>query len=193
MNNNIKLNIFIPLEIWNFIIYFISDHSFSSLRNLKSIRITSKLFHKIINKFIYFHKSFNEFYNSEFKVSELFQFNSLKIGYLDQPFISSILSNIGSFKNLEYLNLPRDYNLIENEIKELPTSITSLSLRKTVDFSNLSNLLTLIVFDPFSSKDIKLIPTKLKYLKFNMKEEDWNQQNIDQLPLSINSLIFNNK
>ena len=195
--NNIKLNseisneYFIIEDLWNLIISFISKKSYSSLRNLKYIRLTSKLFYKISNKFIYLHRTLDK--ESKFEISELFKLNSLEFYYLlNNSIISSIFSKIKSFQNLEYLILLH-YKLKENEFKELPTSITSLSLRNIIDFSKLSNILTLIVFNPFSSKDIKLIPTKLKYLKFNIKEEDWNQQNIDQLPLSINSLIFNNK
>ena len=55
IKSNLKVNnLFLYEDLWNFIISFISNNSFSSLRNLKSIRITSKLFYKIINKFIYF-------------------------------------------------------------------------------------------------------------------------------------------
>ena len=55
IKSNLKVNnLFLYEDLWNFIISFISNNSFSSLRNIKSIRITSKLFYKIVNKFIYF-------------------------------------------------------------------------------------------------------------------------------------------
>ena len=180
------INLFLYEDLWNFIISFISNKSLSSLRNLKSIRITSKLFYKIINKFIYFSVNYYSF--CELKPSEQIQINSLKI--YDNIIISSNIFNIiKSLPNLEYLYY---YNLTENEIKELPTSITSLSLQYTLNFSYLPNLLTLLIYDEFNSKYIKLLPTKLKYLKFRT-EEDWNQQIIDQLPLSLNSLEFSRK
>ena len=185
IKSNLKVNnLFLYEDLWNFIISFISNKSLSSLRNLKSIRITSKLFYKIINKFIYFSVNYYSF--CELKPSEQIQINSLNI-YNTISF--NILNIIKSLPNLKYINY---YNLKENEIKELPTSITSLSLKNTINFSYLPNLLTLIIFGKFNSKDIKLLPTKLKYLKFKIKE-DCNQQTIDQLPLSLNSLEFDIK
>ena len=182
IKSNLKVNnLFLYEDLWNFIISFISNKSLSSLRNLKSIRITSKLFYKIINKFIYFFVEYDSFL--KLKPSEQIQINSLKI-------YNNISSNnfniIKSLPNLEYLNC---HNLTENEIKELPTSITSLKLKNTLNFSYFPNLLTLMIFDKFNSKYIKLLPTKLKYLYFDI-EEDCNQQIIDQLPLSLNSLKF---
>ena len=183
IKSNLKVNnLFLYEDLWNFIIFFISNKSLSSLRNLKSIRITSKLFYKIINKFIYFSVDYDIF--SKLKPSEQIQINSLKIHYT--TISSNIFNIIKSLPNLEYLD---HFKLTENEIKELPTSITSLTLKNTINFSYLSNLLTLIIFDKFNSKYIKLLPTKLKYLNFEI-EEDFNQQTIDQLPLSLNSLEF---
>ena len=175
-------NLFLYEDLWNFIISFISNKSLSSKRNLKSIRITSKLFYKIINKFIYFSVDYESFLN--LKPSKQIQINSLKI--YDNTMSSNNFNIIKSLPNLEYLYY--DY-LTENEIKELPTSITSLTLENTLNFSYLPNLLTLIIFDKFNSKYIKLLPTKLKYLNFKINK-DWNQQTIDQLPLSLNSLEF---
>ena len=184
IKSNLQVNnLFLYEDLWNFIISFISNKSLSSKRNLKSIRITSKLFYKIINKFIYFSVDYNSF--SKLKPSEQIQINSLKI---PNNISSNIFNIIKSLPNLEYLY----YNkLTENEIKELPTSITSLSLDNTLNFSYLPNLLTLIIFK-FNSKDIKLLPTKLKYLYFKI-DKDCNQQTIDQLPLSLNSLEFSYK
>ena len=171
IKSNLQVNnLFLYEDLWNFIIFFISNKSLSSLRNLKSIRITSKLFYKIINKFIYFHVDYNSF--SKLKPSEQIQINSLKI--TNNAVISSTNFNIiKSLPNLEYLDY---YDLTENEIKELPTSITSLSLSNTINFSYLPNLLTLVVFNKFNSKDIKLLPTKLKYLNFKMKKIVNNKQ-----------------
>ena len=78
IKSNLQVNnLFLYEDLWNIIIFFISNKSLSSLRNLKSIRITSKLFHKIINKFIYFHVDDDIF--SNLKPSEQIQINSLKI------------------------------------------------------------------------------------------------------------------
>ena len=185
IKSNLKVNnLFLYEDLWNFIIFFISNKSLSSLRNLKSIRITSKLFYKIINKFIYFHVDYDSF--SKLKPSEQIQINSL---YIYNTISSDNFNIIKSLPNLEYLDY---YDLTENEIKELPTSITSLTLKNSINFSYLPNLLTLVIFDKFNSKYIKLLPTKLKYLFFNIKE-DWNQQIIDQLPLSLKSLEFSRK
>ena len=187
IKSNLQVNnLFLYEDLWNFIISFISNNSLSSLRNLKSIRITSKLFYKIINKFIYFSVDYNSF--SKLKPSEQIQINSLKI-YNNDNISSNNFNIIKSLPNLEYLF---HYKLTENEIKELPTSITSLTLGNTLNFSYLPNLLTLIIFDKFNSKDIKLLPTKLKYLNFKI-DKDCNQQTIDQLPLSLNSLEFSRK
>ena len=192
LNSEISNEYFIIEDLWNLIISFISKKSYSSLRNLKYIRLTSKLFYKISNKFIYLHRKL--YNNSKFEILELFKLNSLEFHYgLNNSITSSIFSKIKSFQNLEYLILLY-YKLKENEFKELPTSITSLSIENIFNFSQLPNLFTLIINgDTFSTKDIQLLPTKLKYLKFKIKEEDWNQQNIDQLPKSINSLILSNK
>ena len=187
IKSNLKVNnLFLYEDLWNIIIFFISNNSLSSLRNLKSIRITSKLFYKIINKFIYFFVDYESFL--KLKPSEQIQINSLQIydNIISSNISSDIFNIIKSLPNLEYLYY---YNLTENEIKELPNSITSLLLRNTLNFSYLPNLLTLIIYNKFNSKYIKLLPTKLKYLRFNI-EEDCNQQIIDQLPLSLNYLEF---